>query len=62
MEKGYVVTSDPSIYWSEKPVRFAFWKAEVIVAGRFRLLPANAEAYRCRNCKIVLFSYGKKEF
>ena len=63
MEKGYVSAS-PDVYWSEKRVTWRFWRTrwEPLLGGRFAkwIQPVNAEAYRCPNCKVVLFSYDEK--
>ena len=59
MEKGYV-TGDTGIFWSKEKKKISLWGAEVLVGGRVKMTFANAEAYRCPNCKIVLFSYEKK--
>ncbi len=60
MEKGYV-SATPNVYWSEEKVTWRFWRArwEALLGGHFYGMRANAEAYRCPNCKIVIFSYDE---
>jgi len=66
MEKGYVSAS-PGIYWSKRKTAFKrIFKGqrwEALLKGRFAMwiAPVNAEAYRCPNCKIVIFTYDEKQ-
>jgi len=58
MEKGYMVWGSNSIRRSKKKRRMVLG-AEPLITLPIPLYSAqNAEAYRCLNCKIVLFSYG----
>jgi len=61
MEKGYVTGGGPAIFWSEEKKKRTTLGAEIIVGGRIKRTFANAKAYRCLNCKIVLFSYKEEE-
>lgn len=56
MEQGYVISE--AVFWSkEKHTQWALGQERIIPRG-FWALP-NVEAYRCMNCKLVLFHYGK---
>lgn len=58
MERGYI-TAAQLIYWSkEKTSRWIRAGDEHLVGSRWS--GTCSEAYRCPNCKIVLFSYGKE--
>jgi ssDNA-binding Zn-finger/Zn-ribbon topoisomerase 1 len=59
MEKGYIITQ--AIRWSkEKHTQWALG-TELIVSWQLSAIP-NVEAYRCTNCKLVLFHYQKSRF
>ena len=60
MEKGYV-SATPDVYWSKNKVTMKFWRAhwQALLKGHFYGIMVNAEAYRCPNCKIVIFSYDE---
>jgi len=61
MEKGYIVWGSNSIRWSKKKRRMVLG-AEPLITRPIPLYSAqNAEAYRCPNCTIVLFSYGEEK-
>jgi predicted RNA-binding Zn-ribbon protein involved in translation (DUF1610 family) len=59
MEKGFIGVSR-EIFWSDKK-RTIVWKLpfgnDVIVRADWTA--AMREAYRCENCKLVIFRYGE---
>jgi len=63
--KGYVSAS-LGIYWSKRKITFKGlfrglnWEALLRVPFARWIMSVNAAAYRCPNCKIVIFSYGKE--
>ena len=59
MEKGYVTGGGPAIFWSEEEKKYLTTGAEILLGGRIKGTFANAKSYRCPDCKIVIFSYGK---
>lgn len=61
MEKGNVTCPASAINWSSERKSWTQSDTEILARGRFKLGFANAEAYRCPNCKIVLFSYEKEK-
>ncbi len=61
MEKGYVISSGGAIFWSEKPRKWLTIGFEHLILASPIFSQANVEGYRCTKCKIVLFSYKKKE-
>jgi len=74
MEKGYVVCPESGVLWSKEKEWLALKSrkamrikdAEIIVGRRFRAIwnvndMSQSEAYKCPNCKIVLFSYGEEK-
>ena len=56
MEKGYIFTG-MRIWWNkEKPGLLTHEKEEALVESIWS--GTRIEAYRCPDCKIVVFSYG----
>jgi len=62
MEKGYVNSGSAGIFWTKKKHKGRLpLDAETLVGSRiFSFSGGIAEAYRCPNCRIVLFSYEKE--
>lgn len=61
MEKGYVIASGGAMFWSEEPRKWTTIGFERLILGSPRISQVNVEGYRCSKCKIILFSYDKKE-
>ena len=57
MEKGYVASPIPAINWSKEKKDWNLWGSENLIRGKYQLGNACAEAYRCPNCRIVIFNY-----
>jgi predicted RNA-binding Zn-ribbon protein involved in translation (DUF1610 family) len=58
MVKGYISTGQ-QIGWSNKKPGPVVLRGEEIIVGSL-WSGTRAEAFRCPNCKIVLFSYGEE--
>jgi len=59
MEKGYVYHG-AGIYWSKEKQKW-LPKLDQIAAVRFVGYPHFLEGYKCKNCKLILFSYEKEQ-
>jgi hypothetical protein len=55
MEKGYIISE--AIRWSNEKHELWACGQEFVVPWQFWTLP-NVKAYRCTNCRLVLFNYG----
>jgi hypothetical protein len=58
LEKGYV-HANRGIYWDTKRHRIWAWSGEAVMSMWSWAVP-YASALRCKNCKIIVFHYGKK--
>jgi len=58
MKKGYISTAQ-RVGWSNKKPSPVVLRGEEILVGSY-WSGTCVEAYRCPDCKIVLFSYEKK--
>jgi hypothetical protein len=60
MEKGYIMSPCPAINWSKEKKDWTLWGSENLVRGKYGLANANIEAYRCKNCRIIILNYKEK--
>jgi len=63
MEKGDMVWGSSDIRWSKENKKWTVRGAEPLIGTPpVTFYPIhNHEAYRCPDCKIVVFSYGKEK-
>lgn len=62
MEKGYVASK--MVAWSDKKIGNlslkGLWSGQLIISGGYPYPIQNVEAYRCTECKLVIFEYEKE--
>jgi uncharacterized protein (UPF0212 family) len=59
LEKGFLISNE-SLFWDTKTHKFfAEFSGEILASKSTRITFQNLEPYRCKNCKLVIFEYGK---
>ena len=59
LERGFINSIRP-IYWSYEKKKTITSFGEKLVFSWGSFTTSVAKAYRCKNCKLVLFYYGKE--